>query len=267
MSQKKGESKVDELIGTYREYEKELNQCMEKKKQKNEELLELEAELLREGDTTLKKKRDKLQKEIVDLGFRMGVLEKLMNRVKGEIAEEAPREIEGSLQAIERELESLNVKEKEKREEFAKALAKAVGIFEEFHGREITITMDGRLRATYPRVRIGTFAIHGGIQNTYFRELNKIREGQAETLYEKRKKVNKERTRLLKALEREPRELVNEILGVRRPAGGSEDKSPREPRFRAGKLTYSNSEAFKPEYRDSEVPRVDHKSARMYSDK
>ena len=266
MNKEKQKSKVDELTEKYWRYENKFSECMEEKNSKSEKLLELEAELLTKGDTTLKKKRDKLQKEIVDLGFRMGVLEKLMNRVKREIAEEVPREIKVRLEAIEKELESLSAKEKERRQELAKALAKAVGIYEELYGREITITMDGRLRATYPMVRIGTFAIHGEIQNAYFKELDKIREGQAETLYEKRKKVNKERARLLKALERGPRELVNGILGIKKRADENEDKSPSEPRFRAGKLTYSNSEAFKPEYRASEVPRVIYKSARMRSD-
>ena len=267
MNREKRESKVDELVEKYKQYEKQLKNCLEEQQKKHDELVAVEEKIIVSGDKTLQKKRDKLRADAMDLKFHEEALRGLMQKTRGRIVEAIPEEVQGHLETVNRELEMLRAREEKKKQEFAKALAKAVSIFEEFHGREITITMDGRLRATYPRVRIGTFAIHGEIQSTYFKELNKIREGQSETLYEKRKKVNKERTRLLKALEREPRELVNEILGVRRPAGGSEDKSPREPRFRAGKLTYSNSEAFKPEYRDSEVPRVDHKSARMYSDK
>jgi len=261
---------VDELVKQYQDLRSRLEVCEGKSRQKYQEVLKLEQDLLLRGKSNeASEKRDKLMAEVLELQLRQAAIKDLMKKTRDEIAKAIPEDIEKNLQSIDNELDGLHQRLKEKEFELAKALAQACEIYEQIKGRVSVRRPDGTLKRGYPTVQIeGLSPLSGESKTAFLEELNRLREENQKTIRSKLNELSRERTRLRDLRKKDPGEILSRLLGEKEDGQqdqGLEDLEARVPWLASSKLSYSKfSQPLKPEYRDSQVPPVDHKAAKMH---
>jgi len=262
------EKSIDQLVEEFRKFRNRLEICQEKKQKCHSKLLTLiEEELLSGGGSSPENLQEqaKLKEELSNLQLRCDAIEDLLTRIRLEVIEKIPQEIEGQLAELEVELGRVREEEAKEQEELAKLLAEVAVSYEKIKGRTLVRKGDGTVEPGFPTIKInGLNPLGGESKNLFFEEVQRLREKNPETLKSKLNELAKERTRLRELKEKDPRELAERLLGLSEKATKEDQNSEVEPLFRAGKLSFSKfSKPIAPEYQSGPVPKVGIKSAKM----